>query len=122
MKRDYMIAFRESKHLTIERMAKKCNTTVRIIRMLEDDENEVTHPEIVKDIAKAYKLTKKQAEMMLPKNYRPSSPEYDPDKYRRDSEFEMFGIVPTDHNIPVHVARKHTHEVQQCSDLSRLRR
>ena len=47
----------------------------------EDDESCVTHPDIVRRIAKAYKLTKDQRTMMLPPNHRPGK-DYDPDRYK----------------------------------------
>lgn len=81
MPRDYMIRFREENRIPIDKMAKKLHIGLLLLSMLEDDETCVTHPEIVKRIAKAYKLTKEQKIAMLPENYRPD-PNYDPDKYR----------------------------------------
>ena len=81
MPRDYMIAHRESLRIPIEKMASKLKISPWLLNMLEQDESCVTHPEIAKRIAKAYKLTKEQKTMMLPENYRPG-PNYDPDKYR----------------------------------------
>ena len=85
MPRDYMIAHRESLQLSVDRMAAKLQISPHLLSMLEDDETCVTHPEIVKRIAKAYKLTKQQRTMMLPPNYRPC-PDYDPDRYKLDIE------------------------------------
>lgn len=85
MPRDYMIEFRTSRRMDIERMEKKLDISPGLLSLLEDDESSVTHPEIVKRIAKAYKLTKEQRTMMLPKNYRPG-PNYDPNRYKLDIE------------------------------------
>ena len=95
-KRTWMIEKRESLGLSREQAAKLCNprskrtfelvyngqVSEKLIAMLEDDDTCVTHPSIVKRIRKAYGLTKDQAELLLPENYRPSSPNYDPDKYK----------------------------------------
>ena len=81
MPRDYMIAYRESKNLSIEEMAQKCRISEILLRKLEGDDTSVTHPNIVQRVAKAYKLTKAQRAAMLPPNYRPG-PDYDPDKYK----------------------------------------
>ena len=98
MRREWMIAKRESMGLSREEMAWKCNpkdcngqVSETLVGWLEDDDSCVTHPNIVKRIRKAYGLTKDQAELLLPENYRPSSPNYDPDKYKiMEAPLEIF--------------------------------
>lgn len=85
MARDYMIAHRTAARISIDKMAAKLKISPYLLTMLEEDEACVTHPEIVKRIAKAYKLTKEQRTMMLPPNYRPG-PNYEPDRYKLDIE------------------------------------
>lgn len=92
MKRQYMIDFRKKHDISVRRMAKVCKCSVGLLDMLESYHLEVTHPKIAQRIAAAYKLTNEQYESMLPENYRPSSPNYEPDKYKRDSKFEDFAI------------------------------
>ena len=58
-KRDYMIEYRQKHGLSVVDMAIKCKTKARIIRMLEDCDQEITHPKIAERVGKAYKLTKK---------------------------------------------------------------
>lgn len=81
MPRDYMISFREKQCISIDRMAAKLQISPTLLSMLEDDESCVTYPDIVRRIAKAYKLTKDQRTMMLPPNHRPGK-DYDPDRYK----------------------------------------
>lgn len=87
MRREYMIRYRMQKELTIKQMAKKCKISCGLLTNLEQYEEYVTHPEIVKRVAAAYKLTRKQAEGMLPLNYRPG-PDYDPGRYVIDAAEE----------------------------------
>ena len=60
--------------------AKKCGISEDLYKMVEA--GEVTHKNIVKRIQKVFKLSDEQAEELLPENYRPSSPKYDPDLYK----------------------------------------
>lgn len=87
-KRDYMFMYRLRHNLSVEDMAIKCKTTQRIIRKLEDCDQEITHPKIAKRVGKAYELTKEQTEGMMPEIHRKSSPNYNPDKYKHDDPVE----------------------------------
>lgn len=60
--------------------AKKCCVSEELYKRIED--GDVTHPNIVKRIQEVFKITDEQAEELLPENYRPSSPKYDPDRYK----------------------------------------
>ena len=94
LKRQYMINYREKHNLTRQDMAKKCETSTAIIAMLEDCDQEVTHPKIAKRIGKQYHLKKKQTESLMPEHYRDSSPNYDPDLYRRNKdELKQISII-----------------------------
>ena len=79
--REYMIEFRAKHGISREAMAKKLKISVKLLSMIEDNDQEVTHRDIVKRISAAYKLTREQRIMMLPPNYRPG-PDYDPDRYK----------------------------------------
>lgn len=79
-----MIEFRKRNGLTLDSMARICDCSKVLIDMLESSEKEVTHPDIAERVRKAYKLTPEQAEGLLPENYRKSSPNYDPNKYREE--------------------------------------
>ena len=86
MKRQYMINFRNKRKLTLLGMAKKCETSAAILSMLEECDQEVTHPKIAERIGRQYKLTTEQTESLMPEHYRKSSPNYDPDLYRRNKD------------------------------------
>lgn len=81
-KRDYMILSRLQQGLSDIEMAIKCKTSRRIIQMLEAHDESVTHPAIARRVGMAYGLSEKETERLMPENYRMSSPNYDPDKYR----------------------------------------
>ena len=79
--REYMLERRSSLRMSRENMARKLKISPKLLAMLEEDDHCVTHPLIVKLIAKAYNLTAEQRTMMLPENHRPG-PDYDPDRYK----------------------------------------
>ena len=94
MKREYMIEFREKHGKTTLQMAKKCKISKTLIGMLEASDQEVTHPNIAERVRKAYKLTNEQYESLMPEHYRKFSPNYEPDKYRRDDlDFNDFAVT-----------------------------
>ena len=94
MRREYMIEFRKQQGLDIQSMVKKCKTSKTLLLMLENSDQEVTHPNIAARVAKAYKMNKEQKESLMPEHYRKSSPNYDPDKYRRDDlEYRDFAVT-----------------------------
>ena len=63
--------------------------------MLERDDQCVTHPKIAERLGKAYRMNKRQIEGLMPEHYRKSSPEYNPDLYRRDDrEYSDFAVMP----------------------------
>lgn len=94
MQRDYMIEYRKEHGIDIQRMAKKCRISKTLLRLLEENDQEVTHPNIAERVSRAYKLTKKQTEGLMPEHYRKSSPNYNPDLYRRnDLECKHIAII-----------------------------
>ena len=93
-KREYMIEWREKRHVTLEIMAKAAECSEVLLENIELDDKYVTHPRIAERIAKAYKLTKKQYHSMIPENYRPGK-NYDPDRYvEEDRDFGVFNVRP----------------------------
>ena len=60
-------------------MSERCKCTVTLLKMVMD--GETTHPNIVKRIQKAYRLTDRQAEMLMPVIHRKHGPDYEPDRY-----------------------------------------
>lgn len=94
MRRDYMIRFREENGIDVQRMAQKCKVSKKLIEMLEISDQEVTHPKIAERIGRMYKLTKKQTESLMPEHHRKSSPNYNPDLYRRDElDYNDFAVM-----------------------------
>lgn len=77
-----MIEYRKALQIDIQAMAKKCKISKELLEMLECCDKEVTHPNIAKRVSRAYKLTKQQAEGLMPEHYRKSSPNYNPDLYK----------------------------------------
>ena len=95
MERHYMIDFRKKHNLSRKEMAAKCKTSTTLLSMLEDSEYEITHPKIAERIGKNYHLTLEQTESLMPEHYRKSSPNYDPDLYRRNKdELKQITILP----------------------------
>lgn len=82
MRREKMIAYRESVGASKRQMAWKCKCSVDLISMIEDWDKEITHPNIAERIGRAYKLTEAETEMLMPEHYRKSSPNYNPDLYK----------------------------------------
>lgn len=95
MKRQYMIDHREAFNISLLHMARKCDTSITILRMLEECDQEVTHPKIAERIGINYHLTLEQTESLMPEHYRKSSPNYDPDLYRRNKdELKQIKLLP----------------------------
>lgn len=85
--RDYMISYREERGFSVRVMAKHCRISEGLLQMLEEDDREVTHPNIAKRIGRKYNLTRMQTEMLMPINHRKHGPAYDPDKYKVSEGF-----------------------------------
>lgn len=88
MQRTFMIQFREKNQIDILSMAKKCKISLTLLELLEESDEDVTHPKIAQRIGKAYKLDKKQIEGLMPEHYRKSSPNYNPNLYKQDDKYE----------------------------------
>lgn len=87
MRREYMIHYRMRHKLSETEMARRCKISTGLLTDLEENDKYVTHPRIVERVAAAYRLTRQQAEQMLPPNYRPG-PDYDPGRYVIDAAEE----------------------------------
>lgn len=77
--REKMINWRIENDIPLRTISHWTGLSETILSMVEA--GEVTHPKIVEKIRRAYHLTEKEAEELLPKNYRKSDPEYDPERY-----------------------------------------
>lgn len=78
--REKMTDIRIRNSYTMKDLAAKCKCSESLLGMIES--GDVTHPRIVKRIAKVYSLTNLEAEELLPINYRKHGGEYDPDRYK----------------------------------------
>lgn len=78
--REKMIAWRKKRNLPLDVMSKNCGVSVEILNLVE--QGGITHPKLVNKIRKVYKLTEREAEELMPENYRKSSSKYDPDLYK----------------------------------------
>ena len=85
--RDYMVNYRKAINVELPIMAKACRVSTTLLKMLEECDAEVTHPNIAKRIGKKYKLTNLQIEALMPINYRKHGPAYNPDKYKLSEDF-----------------------------------
>lgn len=77
--REKMIKWREANGITLRKLSDQSGISETLLSMVEA--GNVTHPKLVKIIKRLYKLTNDEAEELLPKNYRRSNPEYDPNKF-----------------------------------------
>lgn len=84
--RDTMIAYRKKHRKEIREMAQAARVSCKLLRMIEEDAQCVTHPRIAERIGAAYKLTDEQIRGMIPANYRVGDPAYDPDRYKTGPE------------------------------------
>lgn len=92
--RQYLIANREARGLSIAEMARTLKISPLLLGWLEENDKAVTHPKIVDRIADAYGLTEEQRVNMLPENYRPG-PGYDPNRYALPEEvLSNFTVMP----------------------------
>ena len=94
--RYFMIAHRRSEKLSRSAMAKRLNISVRLLRMLEEDETVVTHPNIARRVGAEYGLSEDAILMMMPENYCPGDG-YDPTKFHEyehaDDIFRAYNTV-----------------------------
>lgn len=88
MPREYMIEYRRRKRMSIDNMSVLCDepgcethVSPGLLRLLEEDENAVTHPNLAARVGRAYKLSKHRTLGLMPENRRPGK-HYDPDKYK----------------------------------------
>lgn len=87
MPRDYMIAYRARKRLSVAEMAARCEVSPALIRILEENENSVTHPEIAARVGAEYELSRRRTLMMMPEHHRPGK-NYEPDRYKNTEDLE----------------------------------
>ena len=90
--REKMIELRTKNDLSFEYISDKTGVSQTLISLVEN--GQVTHPLIVEKLAKFYKLTKLEAEQLLPVNRRKHSKEYEPDKYVIKVKYGADRIMP----------------------------
>lgn len=96
MPREYMTQYRRRHKISVEGMAAKCKVSTALIRLLEEEDDSVTHPNIARRVGKEYELSERRTLGLMPKHYRPSK-HYDPDKYKiTESPEDIFGIFRVD--------------------------
>lgn len=78
MKRQYMADFRVGFGLTWNTLARMCECSCVLLRMLENSDKEVTHPKIALRVAQVYGLTRDQYASILPKCHWALSADYVP--------------------------------------------
>ena len=90
-----MIDYREKHSLRLKEMAARCKISATLLSMLERCDQEYTLPKIAERIGMQYQMTEKQIEALMPDHYRKSSPNYDPDMYRRNKdEYKQIILLP----------------------------
>lgn len=73
-------------------MAQKLKISKTLLYWLEASDQEITHPNIAERVGAAYKLTPQQIEGLMPEHHRKSSPNYNPNLYRRDEEDGIYSV------------------------------
>ena len=89
--REKMKKLRKDRDISLRKMSEWTDVGAGLLNMVEN--GAVTHPKIVERIRIGYDLTEEEAEELLPKIHRKSSPDYDPDKYKAPQDLLM--PVPT---------------------------
>lgn len=103
MPREYMTQYRRRHKISVEEMAARCKVSTALIRLLEEEDDSVTHPNIARRVGKEYELSERRVLKLMPENHRPGK-HYDPDKYKitEDPEdiFRMFKVVRRNNGGP----------------------
>lgn len=115
--REKMIKWRESKKLSFNDISKLIGISGKLIAMIES--GEVTHPKIVEKIKGFYGFSDNEVEELLPKNRRPSDPNYDPDKYVINISKLQAITMPKQDTIDKYLSDVYSREVKQHQKRSR---
>ena len=103
--REKMKAYRIMSGKSFHELAQYCQCSEGLLRLVEH--GSVTHPIIAKRIGTIYKLSKKEIEDLVPVHHRPSSPEYDPDRYRSTEDgFRKFSIVSNQDPVDIYISER----------------
>lgn len=87
-----MIAYRERLRLTLKDMSEESGVSEQLLDILENGGTTTT--KIAKRVAKAYRLTDEQAELLLPLNLRPNGGDYDPLRYMDQKDIRALSGEP----------------------------
>ena len=115
--REKMIKWRVSKSLSFNDISKLIGISGKLIAMIES--GEVTHPKIVEKIKNFYDFSDNDVEELLPKNRRPSDPNYDPDKYVINISKLQAITMPKQDTIDKYLSDVYSREVKQHQKRSR---
>lgn len=89
-----MIAWRKKSGLTLKMISMRSGVSETLLAMVEN--GGTTHPDIARQIVKAYEFPEECAYELMPKIHRPGDENYDPDAYKRMErvDYGKFVIPP----------------------------
>lgn len=109
-----MKKWREENGITLKQMSTRSGISESLLSLIE--EGGVTHPDIAKIFVSAYGFPEECVEEIIPKNYRKSDEEYDPNRYRRTenvdgkNKFVIVNKIPKE--IDIYIA-EHQKEMRR---------
>lgn len=89
--REKMKQTRLDMHMTFKDMSRLSGASPLLLERIE--EGFVTHPDIARRVGSAYGLTEQETEELMPEIHRRSSPNYDPNKYVLEPEYNDKGVL-----------------------------
>lgn len=105
---EVMREFRRKNRLTQDAAGVLCRCSGGLIRMLEENDAEVTHPKIAARIARIFGMSERMAETLLPLNHR-LGPGYDPERYierdPNDSDYATIRLKVSGQEVKRHEGR-----------------
>ena len=90
--RKKMEQYRKDNDISLKTMSHLTGVSSGLLALIEG--GYVTHPDIARKVQKGYELTDLETEVLMPEIHRPSSPRYEPNKYRIEWEDNNPKIIP----------------------------